>query len=232
MKPVAFALVTLAVWCAGAGAASVPVEDRIRAAVVEAVRQRMGPGTRVIVDDLEIFSPAGLSPSEATPAPGARLGPRVPFVLHAQIESDGRPLARPAGSATVAMRVVAPHVTAARLIPRGRAIAADDVVERTGEVTDVPMRRLPIASEVIGARVLRDIAAGALITASAVALPGAVKSGQTVRAVASIDGVQVTASLVSLQSGQIGDVIRVVNRDSRRELRARVTGDGAVEVIP
>jgi flagella basal body P-ring formation protein FlgA len=117
------------------------------------------------------------------------------------------------------------------LIPRGKTIAAEDVVEQVGEVSGVPLRRLPIASDVIGARALHDIATGALIAGSAVAMPGAVKSGQTVRAVATVGAVEVTASLVSMQNGQIGDVIRVVNKDSRRELRARVIGEGAVEVI-
>jgi flagella basal body P-ring formation protein FlgA len=231
MRRVIVSLVVLIAAGVVAGASSVSVEDRIRAAVVEAVHQRMGAGAEVVVDDVRVFSTPGTDPSEVTPVPNAQLGPQVNFVLHAQSDADGRPRAIAAGRAVVAMRVSAPHVSALRLIPRGKTIAADDIVEQTGEVSHVPLRRLPVASDVIGGRALHDIAAGVLVAASAVAMPGAVKSGQTVRAVALVGGVEVAATLVSMQNGQVGDVVRVVNRDSRRELRARVLGEGSVEVI-
>jgi len=212
-------------WCAGAGASSSAGEDRIRAAVIAAVHERMGAGTEVIVEALEIFNAPddGRDAIDATPMPGAKLGGRVSFVLHGQGARGGR--------AVATLHVAAPHVEAARLIPRGKTIDAGDVTEQTSEVTGVPLRRLPTAADVIGARALHDVAAGALVGASAVAVPGAVRAGQTVRAVAMLGGVEVSASLVSMQNGQIGDVVRVVNRDSRRELKARVVGDAAVEVI-
>jgi flagella basal body P-ring formation protein FlgA len=228
------AIVSLVVLVAAgvvASASSVSVEDRIRAAVVAAVHERMGAGAEVVVDDVRVFSAAGVDPSDVTPVPNAQLGPQVNFVLHGQSDADGRRRATAAGRAVVVMRVSAPHVSALRLIPRGKTIAAEDIVEETGEVSHVPLRRLPVASDVIGGRALHDIAAGALLAGSAVAMPGAVKSGQPVRAVALVGGVEVAATLVSMQTGQVGDIIRVVNKDSRRELRARVIGEGSVEVI-
>jgi flagella basal body P-ring formation protein FlgA len=46
-----------------------------------------------------------------------------------------------------------------------------------------------------------------------------------------LGGIVVTGVATAQQSGQIGDVIRVVNADSRRVLRARITGKGSAEVL-
>jgi flagella basal body P-ring formation protein FlgA len=43
--------------------------------------------------------------------------------------------------------------------------------------------------------------------------------------------VEITAVGIAQQSGAVGDVIRLVNQDSRRGLRGRVTGKGEVEVV-
>jgi flagella basal body P-ring formation protein FlgA len=49
--------------------------------------------------------------------------------------------------------------------------------------------------------------------------------------VAAAATVEVTAMFVAADGGAVGDVIRVVNPDTRRYLRGRVRDDGLVEVI-
>jgi flagella basal body P-ring formation protein FlgA len=48
---------------------------------------------------------------------------------------------------------------------------------------------------------------------------------------ARVGAVQVVAELVAVQDGDPGATVRVVNKGSRRELRARVIEPGLVEVV-
>ena len=49
--------------------------------------------------------------------------------------------------------------------------------------------------------------------------------------VASAGAVEVTAAMVASDGGQPGDVIRVMNPDTKRFLRARIVKAGIVEVV-
>ena len=81
------------------------------------------------------------------------------------------------------------------------------------------------------ARVSRPIAEGRAILASMVATTQLVKSGDEVQTVVRIGALEARGAAIASQSGALGDEIRVVNADSKRALKARVTGEGEVEVI-
>ena len=81
-----------------------------------------------------------------------------------------------------------------------------------------------------GSRVLRPVAAGRVILPGAVVVRRAVEPGDRVTAVARAGDVAVTATMTAADGGYPGDVIRVVNTDTRRSLRGRITGAGQVEV--
>jgi len=83
----------------------------------------------------------------------------------------------------------------------------------------------------LGGHAVRNIAAGEIATSTAITGTPAVRSGQLVKATATIAGAQISATLVAAQGGELGAVIRVVNRESRRQLRARIVAEGSVEVI-
>src|SRR6185436_4872280 len=87
--------------------------------------------------------------------PNARLGKPMVVTL---VPEAGRPVL-----ATAYVRIVADYVVAVHAIERGHVVAADDVVAMREEVRDVPLRPLPVASEVRGARALRPIAAGSVV---------------------------------------------------------------------
>lgn len=205
-------------------------EARIRSAIVAAVRARMGDDADVIVDALDVAG-TPLSPwLQAVPEPNARLGDRLHFRL---LGSDGRGHpARVVGAASADITVHVAHVRMRALVPRGRELADGDVEASHEALIGVLLRRLPRLPEVAGTRTLVNLAPGEVVARTAVALRPAVKSGQLVRGSAAVDGLVVTATLVAVQDGAAGAVIRVVNKDSRRELRARVVAPGVVEVIP
>jgi len=99
------------------------------------------------------------------------------------------------------------------------------------EVASGPLRAWPGAASVVGGKVLRALATGACVSRNAVQAVLAVRTGQEVTAVTRLDGVEATAVMVAAGSGDAGTVIRVVNRQSRRALKARVVSAGLVEIV-
>jgi flagella basal body P-ring formation protein FlgA len=64
-----------------------------------------------------------------------------------------------------------------------------------------------------------------------VGLRRVVQSGDRVAVRAGVQGVTAETQGVAAQSGEPGDIIRVVNPSSRRSVKARVVGPGKVEVV-
>jgi flagella basal body P-ring formation protein FlgA len=225
----------LAAPAAAAQAPATPVsavlQDRVGAAIVEALVQRMGADARIIVEQLQIAGVRDVTPIEAVPDPSARTGGVVAFALLGSTGSGASRRVVNIGRATAVVRIEAPHAKAARLILRGKDVVSGDLESVVEDVRGVPLRRLPTGEQLLGGHAVRNIAAGEIATSAAFAATPVVRTGQVVRATATIDGAQVSAMVVAAQGGELGAVIRVVNRDSRRQLRARIVAEGSVEVI-
>ena len=56
-------------------------------------------------------------------------------------------------------------------------------------------------------------------------------AGQKITATARVGSVEVSSIFIAVDSGAAGDVIRILNPDTKRTLRARVVSTGLVEVI-
>ncbi len=80
-------------------------------------------------------------------------------------------------------------------------------------------------------RAARPLAADACLTRTSLVMLPAVQAGQEVDAIARVNGVEAVARLVAAERGQVGSLVRVVNPQSRRSLKARVVAAGVVEVI-
>jgi len=199
-------------------AAASTVDDVISAAI----RARMGADARIIVHAVRPQAPARLF-TTALIDPAARLGD--PFTV---ILSGG-----PGASVCVQIDVTVSvnHARVSRPIARGQEMTADDLTPIMGDVVDVPVRRLPTAAELLGGRALRDMKSGEVVQAGWVALKPAVHAGDPVTARARIGEVEVTSLLVASDNGNVGAIVRVMNPDTRRTLRARVVASGIVEVV-
>lgn len=209
-------------------AAAIEIPDpavAARAAIIDAVRQRLGATVEVVVSDLVVTGAAGAAAVRAVPDPGARFGAALRFTLHPA--GGGAAI----GSASARVAAFLPHLHAAQPIARGVDITAADVAAVTHLVAEGPLRAWPGAAAAIGGRTLRPLAAGACLSHLAIAPVRAVRTGQDVTAVAALDGVEARAVMVAAGSGDAGDVIRVVNRQSRRALKARVVAPGIVEIL-
>lgn len=198
-------------------APGVSAVDAIRASILA----RMGPDADVSVAVLDLARDANVF-LEARPDPSAALGKPVRFTL---ITASGAAL-----PVTAMIHVVIDHAVTCRPVERGQRLSADDVEAVRTEVQDSPIRHMPTAVDLVGARALRAMAPGTTVLATFAKIRRIVEPGDRVTVVAEAGAVEVTATFVAADGGDAGDEIRVVNPDTKRYLRARVVKPGLVEV--
>jgi flagella basal body P-ring formation protein FlgA len=129
------------------------------------------------------------------------------------------------------VKVVVDYVIANRPVVNGQVLAAADLTAVHGVVAEVPFRRLPTMGELIGARGLRPLAPGEIVQPGFAAVIPLVRAGQPITATARIGTVEASLTFLAVDSGVRGDIIRILNPDTRKMLRARVVSTGLVEVI-
>jgi flagella basal body P-ring formation protein FlgA len=205
-------------------------EAPVRAAIIEAVKTRMGANAEVTIASLRIREATGSSLTAgaaltAIPDVGARTGGFIRFVLY-----DTRGGKRRAATVDAEVFVAAAHAKALRAIPRGQTIAAADIEAAHEDVGRVPLKPLVAAQAAIGARALRPIAAGERIGPAMIAARALVKSGEAVQTIARMGTLEARGTAVATQTGAFGARIRLINTSSRRPLHGRVVGAGEVEV--
>jgi flagella basal body P-ring formation protein FlgA len=221
---------------ANAGAAANAVarqggDPLVRDAIVAAVKARMGEAAAVTVGEMRV---RGLDTVDgmavmrmvAVPDAGAKVGGFVRFLLYEDAKHERR-----AGSVDAEVFVTAPHVRARRALAHRTTLEASDFERVTADVGRMPLEALPDEALLTGARVTRPVAEGQAIVATMVASTQLVKSGDEVRTIVRIGALEARGSAIAAQSGALGDEIRVVNAESKRALKARVSGEGEVEVI-
>jgi flagella basal body P-ring formation protein FlgA len=217
LRRAATAIALCASWTVLAQATVTP-EQAIAASVI----RLLGESAEVAVLDVETRVAAGPDLA-AEPDAGARFGQRARFVLSA----GGTRL----GLAVATVRVVAAAPRAARAIARDEVIGPDAVDLTPGDLARLPMRPLPALDDVLELRARRDIAAGEVLMASVLRREPLVRSGDEVTASLRVGAVTVTALGHASGSGHVGDMIRVMQPNSSRLLRGRITGPGAVEIV-
>ncbi|MDE3154018.1 MAG: flagellar basal body P-ring formation protein FlgA [Acidobacteriota bacterium] len=201
----------------------------VRTAIIAAVRARVGEMAEVQVDDL-LVQTSTVDGLTAVPEPGARFGRLVRFTL--KVAGTGAwQLLRPVGDASAVVHVTVPHVVAARPLPRGTTLTPRDLTMSTADLTDLPIAPLPAAEDLVGARTVIDLVAGAPLTTMVTVIPPLVRSGDQVLVRVVFPGGEVTGKATAAQSGARGDVIRLVNPASGRALQGRVVGEDEVEVV-
>jgi flagella basal body P-ring formation protein FlgA len=213
-----------------------PVQADVRDAIVSAVRARMGAAAEINIGEIYVRLLKGQREQQrkgaivALPDAGARTGGFVRFLLF-DGPVDRRLPARRLGSADVELHVTIPHLRASHALSPRAIVGRADVERVTADVGRMPLQVLPPEGAIVGARVLRPIAAGKPIVAAMVAATPLVRSGDEVRTIVRVGTLEVRGMAIAAQTGTLGEKIRVVNADSRRALEGRVVGEGQVEVI-
>jgi flagella basal body P-ring formation protein FlgA len=207
-------------------ALGVALTGPVPAAIERSVLERMGE-VRVAVVEISgsrIPSPDSRIPAlVATPEPGSRLGRPIRFIL---FENGAR-----TGSVVAKLEVTGSAVRSSRALSRGEDLSTDAVEVADVELTNVLLDRLPTQVEVVGSQARRDIRAGEVLTGASVIVPLAVKSGDEVHVSVSTGVIELTTKGRASGSGHVGDLIRVLMPQSRKGLKARITGPGSVEIV-
>lgn len=214
----------------GQGLAAEAPASPVARAIEAAVQRRMG-GVRVVIETLQVQGATSVPDGVAArPDPNARIGRQVRFAL---VRCEGASLRcnDRVGTAVAVVTVGGSHARAARPIPRGTMLGEADLVDVDGDPGSVPLRPLPLAADLVGARALRDIEQGQPVAEPWVRPAPLVRSGETVTARVVLDGIVATARGVASQSGGRGALISLVNPESGRRLKGRVTGPREVEVV-
>ena len=211
-------------------APAAPDTAPVEAAIVAAVRARMGDDADVQVDDLQVPERFTGVPVQARLDPGARLGGIVRVNLARVAAGSAAPPAY-TGSARAVLRVTVPHLHARRAIARGEDLTAANVVVVEHALEAGAIEPRPGAALIGTSRAGRALAGDSCLTRASLVTRPAVQAGQEVEAIARVGGVEAVARLVAADRGDIGAIVRVVNPEGRRSLKARVVAAGIVEVI-
>ena len=204
---------------------------RVRTAIVDAVRARLGQPAVVTIEAIEFRARVEVPVwMVARPDTGASLGRPARFALYEP--GPGDPAGVRIGFAMATVRVETRHVRTTRQLARGEAIGPGDVATHQHDPGQIRLARMPVVGDLTGARTRRSVPAGAVITREDVRLPVIVSSGQDVIVNVAVGGAEIAARLIAGQSGRLHQVIRLVNPFTRRVVHGRVMGPGEVEVIP
>lgn len=121
-------------------------------------------------------------------------------------------------------------VCAARHLNRGEIISADDVFKVRKNVTRQSTRIVHDIDHVVGYRTRHRIQANTCIREMMLEKAPVVEKGSMVMIVAESDSLCITAPGRVLMKGDVGDLVRVQNLMSKKEIYAEVVNPGRVRV--
>jgi flagella basal body P-ring formation protein FlgA len=120
-----------------------------------------------------------------------------------------------------------PVWVATRTLHRGEIVRAGDAAANSLPVP--PFDALPASRDAVGLEVRQTIFAGHALTSRDVGAPYLVKVSAPVDVVWTADGIELELSGRALDSGALGDDIRVLNPATSRTIHGKVIGEGRVE---
>jgi flagella basal body P-ring formation protein FlgA len=111
----------------------------------------------------------------------------------------------------------------------------DDIITETQfhmDLLDLSTLKTPCLqpTQVVGKKLLRNINAGTVIDLAFIEIPPVVKKGAAVKIISRKNGLELTATGIAKTDGQQGQVIKVTNTSSAKDIFCRVTAPGLVEV--
>lgn len=130
----------------------------------------------------------------------------------------------------VTVKVMTKIVVATNSLPRGSIIQPGDVTVEMRDISRLHRGFLEDTKAVVGKKLRQRIGRNQVITSSKLVAPLTVKRNNRVLIRASNKTIQVSMAGKALQNGSMGQVIRVKNESSNKEVDARVVGPGIVEV--
>jgi len=115
-------------------------------------------------------------------------------------------------------------------LKRHHIIAEDDIRLEKRNLAELPANVITDPLEVIGKRTRREIDPQVPLRLSFLEVPPLVKRGDLVTIVAETDALRITTQGIVIESGCEGEMVRVINTGSRKEVYARVKDSRTVGV--
>lgn len=127
------------------------------------------------------------------------------------------------------LEVLAEIAVAQRNLRRGTIISADDVNLTLLDISKIDQPFYALA-DVVGQKVIRSVRAASVLEGKNLDAPPLVQKGAFVKLIARRGRMLLTATGIAMEEGKMGEMIRVRNSASQKEVLARVIGRDQVEV--
>lgn len=211
-----------------AGAAAPPDSaDRIRAAVRDAWTDAAGPDAEIEVREVPVF-PAPFDDAELDVAPPALPVDAGVRGVPVSLRRDGRVVAR--GLATVHVRRFVPVWVVSRAVLRDATLGPDDVRRERRLFDREPAREVRGELEPGRWSARRALEPGDVLRTGDVVRRPDVAAGAGIRLVARAGAAEVAIAAVARRSGDVGDVIQVLNPLTGALVDAVVVDAGTAEL--
>ena len=174
----------------------------------------------------ELTVPDGLVELRARSMLAGRLAGSVPVRLDVVV--DGKVFR--SLPVTVRVQLFRDVLVAARSIPRHGVLRVEDVRLDRRDVAGLPPEAFRVASGAVGKRATKSLSTGEVLVPASVEEPPVVRRGDVVMLVAEAGGLQVTTRGEVKEEGRPGQVVRVRNLSSEREIYGRVVNGSTVRV--
>lgn len=221
----------IALFAIPSSAAGPGVAPDLHAHIDAFIRERSPlPPTRIEIPPLALVEELGidLSQVEVRLSVPARTRMRGSVPVTVSLRSRDGELARHVVTVFVAARTTA--LVASRRVARGARLRPEHLKQIEIEASSLPADAILEPSALLGERVRRTVAQGAIWRQRLVETPPAVERGDLVTLVVVGRGLRIEARGKAREDGAVGELIRVSNVHSRRELVGRIGEDGAVYV--
>ncbi|MBU4034510.1 MAG: flagellar basal body P-ring formation chaperone FlgA [Proteobacteria bacterium] len=127
------------------------------------------------------------------------------------------------------LRLFGTVISTKKRLNRNDIITSDDLTSKRRDISLLDGGLVQSPEQAVGQKLKLSLPAGAVLYAQALDAPNLVNRGERVTIMAKSKAIQITAPGEARNSGALGEMVRVKNLMSRREIHARVMGVGIVE---
>jgi len=154
-------------------------------------------------------------------------GSAVPYVIRCAPAPGA--LQGPSLTVQVRVTVLKNVVVAARALGNNSVIEAADLVMAEADIGAVGADALTNPADAVGRTAIRNLPAGVIVPRSALRLPMAIRSGETVRIEIIGVGFTISSEATAMQNGATGDTVRLRNAEGQT-LSGRLDPRGVVVI--
>jgi len=214
-----------------AGAFGSELSSSLRDRIEQFVEARTGGDFESVwVPSLGDFELPGVDPEtvriELSTREQGRLHGAVPVGV--VLSDDQRVLKR--GTVTARIESSRPVWVTSRALRRGDRLRAKDLRMEHRDAGRVPREATDRLEVLVGKELKRSVREGEPVRTSWVMAPSIIERGQLVRLIVVRGGLRIEGRGKAISDGALGERIRVVNTDSRRQVVGRVAPDGSIHV--